>query len=108
MKKKLLIMLALCSGIAVQTPVHSAPTDVSSMDNAIYVEPITATAGTQQVLSIKMKKHKMIQISLTPKNFSEKIAGILKVVAQIEALLGQIPYAVDIKSYGNRMPWRRV
>lgn len=63
---------------------------------------------TRYILSIKMKKHKMIQISLTPKNFSERIAGILKVIAQIETLLDQIPYAVDIKSYGSRMPWRKV
>lgn len=62
---------------------------------------------TRYILSIKMKKHKMIQISLTPKNFSEKISGILKVIAQIETLLDQIPYAVDIKSYGNTIPWQK-
>ena len=62
---------------------------------------------SRYILSIKMKKHKMIQISLTPKNFSEKISGILKVIAQIETLLDQIPYAVDIKSYGNTIPWQK-
>ena len=62
---------------------------------------------TRYILSIKMKKHKMIQISLTPKNFSEKISGILKVIAQIETLLDQIPYTVDIKSYGSSIPWKK-
>lgn len=31
------------------------PTDIDALDNAIYVEPITAAPGTQQVLSLKMK-----------------------------------------------------
>ncbi|OWV14119.1 hypothetical protein [Fibrobacter sp. UWB5] len=62
---------------------------------------------TRYLLFVKMKKHKMIQISLTPKNFSGKISGILNVIAQIEKLLDQIPYAVDIKSYGNKIPWKK-
>ena len=62
---------------------------------------------TRYLLFIKMKKHKMIQISLTPKNFSGKISGILNVIAQIENLLDQIPYAVDIKTYGNKIPWKK-
>ncbi len=32
-----------------------APTDIDALDNAIYVEPVTAAPGTQQVLSLKMK-----------------------------------------------------
>ena len=31
------------------------PTDIDALDNAIYIEPVTATPGTQQVLSVKMK-----------------------------------------------------
>ena len=31
------------------------PTDIDALDNAIYVEPITAAPGTQQVLSLRMK-----------------------------------------------------
>ena len=31
------------------------PTDIDALDNAIYIDPITAAPGTQQVLSLKMK-----------------------------------------------------
>ncbi|MBR3088715.1 MAG: Ig-like domain-containing protein [Prevotella sp.] len=31
------------------------PTDIDALDNAIYVEPITAAPGTRQVLSLRMK-----------------------------------------------------
>ena len=31
------------------------PTDIDALDNVIYVEPVTAAPGTQQVLSLKMK-----------------------------------------------------
>jgi hypothetical protein len=62
---------------------------------------------TRYVLSIKMKKRKMVQISLTPNNFAEKIPEILKVVTQIENLLEQIPYPVDIKTYGINTQWEK-
>ena len=32
-------------------------TDIDAMDNAIYVEPVTAEPGTQQVLSVRMKNN---------------------------------------------------
>ena len=42
-----------------QMPRRIAPrkvaTDINSLTNAIYVEPVTVSAGSQQVLSIKMK-----------------------------------------------------
>ena len=31
------------------------PTDIDALDNAIYIDPVTAEPGTQQVLSVKMK-----------------------------------------------------
>ena len=62
---------------------------------------------TRYVLSIKMKKHKMIQISLTPKNFANKIQHILNVVSRMEKLLDEIPFPVDIKGYGNNIKWRK-
>ncbi len=31
------------------------PTDINALDNAIYIEPVTAKSGTQQVLSVRMK-----------------------------------------------------
>ena len=34
---------------------RKSPTDIDALDDVIYVEPIIATAGTQQVLSVKMK-----------------------------------------------------
>ena len=34
---------------------RKSPTDLSTLENAIYVEPITASPGTQQVLSVRMK-----------------------------------------------------
>lgn len=34
---------------------RQTPTDINNLDDVIYVEPVTATAGTQQVLSVKMK-----------------------------------------------------
>lgn len=34
---------------------RNSPTDVSKLDNAIYVDPVTASPGSQQVLSIRMK-----------------------------------------------------
>ena len=34
---------------------RKAATDIDALDNAIYVEPVTAAPGTQQVLSVRMK-----------------------------------------------------
>lgn len=64
-------------------------------------------AETRYLLSIKMKKHKMVQISLTPKNFANKIPRILNAISKIENLLEEIPFPVDIKSYGNNIKWRK-
>jgi uncharacterized protein YjdB len=38
-----------------QIPSAKSPTNISDMTDAIYIEPTTADAGTQQVLSIRMK-----------------------------------------------------
>lgn len=59
------------------------------------------------ILSIKTKKHKMIQISLTPKNFADKIPHILSIIPQIENLFEQIPFPIDIKTYGNNIKWHK-
>lgn len=64
-------------------------------------------AETRYLLSIKMKKHKMIQIALTPKNFANKIPRILSTISQIENLLKEISFSVDIKSYGSNIKWRK-
>lgn len=57
------------------------------------------------ILRVKMKKHKMVEITLSQNNFANKIPGILNVVKQIEQLLEQAPYAVNIKSYGSGIHW---
>ena len=76
------------------------------MANSGY-EWILTCEETRYILSIKMKKHKMIKISLTAKNFAEKISGILEVVAQIDNLLEKIPFTVDIKTYGSNIQWKK-
>ena len=57
------------------------------------------------ILRIKMKKHKMIEITLNQNNFANKIPEILNVVAQIEKLLEQVPYAVNVLNYGPNICW---
>lgn len=65
------------------------------------------TGGTPEryILRIKTKKHKMIEITLNKNNFAEKIPEILNVVKQIEQLLEQAPFAVNIVNYGPGTRW---
>lgn len=51
--KKFMISLLLSFGLV--PTVSAQDTDVSTLDNVIYIEPFTASAGTQCVVSIKMK-----------------------------------------------------
>ena len=41
--------------LAPKRTVNVTPTDIDELDNAIYIDPVTAVPGTQQVLSVKMK-----------------------------------------------------
>ena len=59
------------------------------------------------ILRVKTKKHKMVEISLSQKNFANKIPEILNVIRQIEQLLEQAPYAVNIANYGPGVRWRK-
>jgi hypothetical protein len=59
------------------------------------------------LLRVKTKKHKMIEITLSQKNFMEKIPGILDVVRQVEQMLEQAPYAVNIANYGPGVQWNK-
>ena len=59
------------------------------------------------VLYVKMKKGKMLEFSLTPKNFASKMSDLLKVIAQMEKLIDEIPYAVDVKNCNNKIQWHR-
>ncbi len=56
-------------------------------------------------LCIKMKRHKMVRIALNQKNFANKIPEVLNVVKQIEQLMEQVPYAVDVLNYGPGTHW---
>lgn len=53
MKKFMIPILMLCLGYAGM--MKAANTDITTMDNIIYVEPFNAAAGTQMQMSIKMK-----------------------------------------------------
>jgi hypothetical protein len=53
MKKTLLFAMALFMGTSIS--VKAGNTDISTLDNVIYIEPVTAEAGTEVTLSVKMK-----------------------------------------------------
>ncbi len=59
------------------------------------------------ILRVKTKKHKMIEITLSQKNFMERIPEILNVVRQFEQLLEQVPYGVNIANYGPGVQWNK-
>ncbi len=62
---------------------------------------------TRCVLCIKMKRSKMIEITLGYKSFTDKIPEMLEVIKQMENLLETIPYPVNIRSYGKNIEWGR-
>ena len=53
MKKFMIPILMLCLSYAGMT--NAANTDISTLNNVIYVEPFAASQGEQVVMSIKMK-----------------------------------------------------
>ncbi len=53
MKKFLFLAMAFCLGVF--SHAEAETTDISSYDNVIYIEPVSVHAGTQHMLSIKMK-----------------------------------------------------
>lgn len=58
MRKLMISMLLLCMGQAM----HAENTDVSGIDNVIYISPFAVKAGTQNaVISIKMKNKAVIR-----------------------------------------------
>ena len=59
MKKFMIPMLMLCLGFAGMT--KAANTDISTLDNVIYVEPFSVKQGTQVQMSIKMKNSAAIR-----------------------------------------------
>ncbi|MBR2899695.1 MAG: hypothetical protein IKC23_08785 [Fibrobacter sp.] len=65
----------------------------------------TGGVPERYILRIKMKKRRMIEITLNRNNFTNKIPEILNVAKQIEQLLEQAPYAVNIVNYGTDIRW---
>lgn len=59
MKKYMIPILMLCLGYAGM--MKAANTDISTLDNIIYVEPFNAAAGAQVQMSIKMKNSAAIR-----------------------------------------------
>lgn len=59
MKKYMISFLMLCLGYAGM--MKAANTDISTLDNIIYVEPFNAAAGSQVQMSIKMKNSAAIR-----------------------------------------------
>ena len=59
MKKFIIPILMLCLGYAGM--MKAANTDISTLDNIIYVEPFNAAAGAQVQMSIKMKNSAAIR-----------------------------------------------
>jgi len=59
MKKFMIPILMLCLGYAGM--MKATNTDISALDNIIYVEPFNATAGAQVQMSIKMKNSAAIR-----------------------------------------------
>ena len=55
MKRQLTTLAVLLCSLLTAFAQHKAPTDVSTLDNAIYIEPVVASPGTHQVLSVRMK-----------------------------------------------------
>ena len=49
----ILVAIAACFGMSLTA--HAEATDVTTVDNTVYIEPLTATTGKTAVLSIRMK-----------------------------------------------------
>jgi len=53
MKKVLFALLTVCVGAIM--PAEAQQTDIAALDNTVYIEPVSATAGQELSLSVKMK-----------------------------------------------------
>ena len=53
MKKFILSVMLFCC--AMVTSMQAENTDISTLDNVVYIEPVNIVAGTQYTLSVKMK-----------------------------------------------------
>ena len=61
----------------------------------------------RSVLQVKMKRGKMLEITLGYKSFTEKIQELLNVIKQMDEIISEMPYPVDMKSYGRSIKWNK-
>lgn len=59
------------------------------------------------ILQVKMKRAKMIEITLGYKTFANKIPELVNVIKQMDELISTIPYPANIKSYGRNIQWKK-
>ncbi len=57
MKQLLTLLFGLLFAANVSEAQEVTPTDIDALDNALYVEPVTAAPGKQTVLSVRMKNN---------------------------------------------------
>lgn len=55
MKKQITTLAVLLCSLLTTFAQYKAPTDIDALDNAIYIESVVVSPGTQQVLSVRMK-----------------------------------------------------
>ena len=55
MKRLITLSAVLLCSLLTTFAQHKVPTDLNALDNAIYIEPVVASSGSQQVLSVRMK-----------------------------------------------------
>ena len=85
----------------------SIATIIPQMMNASGYEWSLYHNDIRYVLYVKMKMGKMLELSLTPNNFASKMSDLIKVVAQMEKLFDEIPYAVDVKNCSSKIQWQK-
>ena len=85
----------------------SIETIVPQMMNASKYEWSLVHNDIRHVLFVKMKKRKMLMISLTPKTFASKVGDLLNVISQMEKMIDEVPYAVDVRNCSTRINWRK-
>lgn len=55
MKKQITTLAVLLCSLLTTFAQYKAPTNIDALDNAIYIESVVVSPGTQQVLSVRMK-----------------------------------------------------
>lgn len=61
----------------------------------------------RMLLQVKMKRNRMLEISLAHKSFMDKLPELLNVIVQFEQAIADSPYLVNIKNYGRDIAWKK-